>query len=214
MRPAPFVKDHAGRRPFRAKGSKRASRPVTTSISVENAMPRPTRRRSLAALGACLAVFLPLAGPASSEDLPPPDGETILTVSGAIGRTNREGVASFDRAMLEALGETGFTTSTIWTDRAHRFTGVSLARLLEAVDAWGATTLSATAINDYAVSIPVSDAVEGGPVVVYAIDGAPMSVRDKGPLWLLYPFDDVPDYRNEVIYARSIWQLDRIVVHE
>ncbi|RYH00523.1 oxidoreductase, partial [Salipiger sp. IMCC34102] len=73
-------------------------------------------------------------------------------------------------------------------------------------------TLLATAINDYTVEIPVSDAVEGGPIIAYQMDGAEMQVRDKGPLWIVYPYDDTPEYRSEVIYSRSIWQLDRIEV--
>jgi hypothetical protein len=39
-----------------------------------------------------------------------------------------------------------------------------------------------------------------------------MSVRDKGPLWVIYPYDAVPEYKSERIYARSIWQLVSIEV--
>jgi hypothetical protein len=67
-----------------------------------------------------------------------------------------------------------------------------------------------TAINDYMIEVPVSDAVEGGPIIAFEMDGKPMSVRDKGPLWLIYPFDSNPDYQTEVFYSRSIWQLNRI----
>ena len=74
--------------------------------------------------------------------------------------------------------------------------------------------MKATAINDYAVEIPVSDAVVGGPIVAYFLNGEPMSVRDKGPLWIVYPFDADPHYQTEVIYSRSIWQLDRIELIE
>jgi hypothetical protein len=42
------------------------------------------------------------------------------------------------------------------------------------------------------------------------MDGKTMSVRDKGPLWIIYPYDSSADYRTEVVYSRSIWQLDRI----
>lgn len=37
-----------------------------------------------------------------------------------------------------------------------------------------------------------------------------MSVRDKGPLWVIYPYDSDPALQSEVTYARSIWQLVRI----
>jgi hypothetical protein len=43
-------------------------------------------------------------------------------------------------------------------------------------------------------------------------DGKPMSVREKGPVWMLFPYDDVAAYRTEQTYARSIWQLNRIEI--
>ncbi|WP_422074188.1 oxidoreductase [Tranquillimonas rosea] len=162
-------------------------------------------------LRSALALAAFAAGPVAAQDLPAPEGEPILTVTGAIGVTNDGDAAVFDRAMLEGLDPVQIVTETIWTDGVQTFTGVPLARLIEAVDAEGAM-LSATAINDYAVEIPRSDWVEDGPILAYLNNGTPMSVRDKGPLWVIYPYDDNPDYQTEVVYSRSIWQLDRIEV--
>ena len=161
----------------------------------------------------CTAFFVlaATAAPALAEGLAAPTGTPLLTVSGAIAQTNAAGAAVFDRAMLEAMAPTTFATSTIWTEGTSVFTGVLLADLLEAVGAEG-TTLRAVALNDYGVEIPVSDAVEGGPIVAYARDGAAMGVRDKGPLWIVYPYDSTPAYRTEVIYSRSIWQLHAVEV--
>jgi hypothetical protein len=33
-----------------------------------------------------------------------------------------------------------------------------------------------------------------------------------GPFWLVYNYDANPEFRTELIYARSIWQLARITV--
>ena len=44
--------------------------------------------------------------------------------------------------------------------------------------------------------------------------GAPMSVRDKGPLWIVYPYDQNTDYQSEVVFSRSIWQLNRITIQQ
>lgn len=148
---------------------------------------------------------------AASADLPAPSGEVVLAISGAIAVTNADGRAVFDREMLEGFDSEAFTTTTIWTEGRHTFVGVPLVDLLAAVGAEG-SLLRASAINDYTVEIPVGDAVEGGPIVAYLMDDRPMSVRDKGPLWVVYPFDDVPEYQTETIYSRSIWQLDRIEV--
>ena len=162
------------------------------------------------------ALLLPLGvlcGAAVAEDLPAPTGEVLLTVSGAVPVTNVGETAQFDIILLRSLKAVSFTTTTPWTDGQQSFTGVPLNVLLERLEIREGT-LSATAINDYAVDIPVSDAVEGGPIVAYLHDGQDMSVRNRGPLWIVYPYDTVEAYQAEVIYSRSIWQLDRIVISE
>ncbi|AJY47326.1 oxidoreductase [Martelella endophytica] len=163
-----------------------------------------------------LTVFIPLiSSPAAlADDLPTPGDRVILTVSGKLGVTNtEEGTAAFDLAMLDALPQASFETATIWTDGVARFSGVELSALLEAVAAEG-TELLMTALNDYAIELPASEAIPGGPILATRVDGNPLSVRDKGPIWLIYPFDDNPSYKTEVTYSRSIWQLKSIKVED
>jgi hypothetical protein len=147
----------------------------------------------------------------AAEPLPQPTEPVILTVNGAVGVTNAGDAAAFDRTMLEALPPVTIRTSTIWTEGVREFTGVSLRILLNRLGVLDGT-LTATALNDYSVEIPITDAAEGGPIVAYAIDGKPMSVRNKGPLWIVYPYDSDPAYQTEVVYSRSIWQLDRMTI--
>jgi hypothetical protein len=150
---------------------------------------------------------------AIAEELPIPSGEILLTVSGAVGVTNVGESAQFDLTNLKSLGEASFVTTTPWTEGPQTFSGVSLKAVLDRLDVREGN-LMATAINDYAVKIPVSDAVEGGPIIAYLRNGEPMSVRNNGPLWIVYPYDASEDYQAEVIYTRSIWQLDRIAVSD
>ena len=156
-----------------------------------------------------LGLSVAVVGPADALDRP--EGEVLLTVSGAIGVTNDGDTAVFDLAMLEALEQVTFTTTTIWTEGTQEFTGVSLRTLMDVLEIEGGT-LKATAINDYAVDIPATDAIDGGPIIAYLRNGQTMSVRDKGPLWVVYPYDDNASYKTETIYARSIWQLDRMIL--
>lgn len=146
-----------------------------------------------------------------AQTLRTPSGPVLLTVDGPLSVSNVPEGASFDLPMLEALGETSFTTETIWTEGEQTFTGVSLHRLLDALGVEEGS-LRAVAINEYWVEIPVSDAEPDGPIIAWARNGKPMSVRDKGPLWVVYPYDDNPDYRSEIIFSRSIWQLKRIEI--
>lgn len=167
--------------------------------------------KSIKSAGLNLILVFGLGTAAFAEDIPAPAGDVLLSVVGEIAVTNVEDTLQLDFAALSELDSTAFETTTIWTEGAHIFQGVSLHVFAELVGAEAGTFL-ATAINDYTVEIPVSDAVEGGPIIAYLMDGEEMSVRDKGPLWIIYPYDSSADYRSEVIYSRSIWQLDRIEV--
>ncbi|WP_323779422.1 hypothetical protein [Leisingera sp.] len=70
----------------------------------------------------------------------------------------------------------------------------------------------AHAVYDYVVEIAVADAVEGGAIVAFERNGAEMSLRGMVLLWVVYPYGSNPAFRTEVVYSRSIWQLDRIVI--
>jgi hypothetical protein len=112
---------------------------------------------------------------------------------------------------LAALENVTFTTTTVWTEGDQTFTGVPLNELVNELGLVDGV-IQAVAINDYSVSIPVEEALAEGPVVAYLLNGQPMSVRDKGPLWIVYPYSSNPEYQTEVAYSRSIWQLDRLLV--
>jgi len=94
-----------------------------------------------------------------------------------------------------------------------RFDGVALRALLDRVEARGGS-LIVTAINDYFAEIPVAEIGPQVPVLADERDGRPMSVRQQGPLWLIYPYDSGPEYRTETVYLRSVWQVRRIEVRD
>lgn len=172
-------------------------------------MPPDISRRKFGLVAATILLLCPSF--ATAGTLPEPTGPVILTVSGAIGNTNGDGVARFDLDMLRALSPREFSTTTIWTEGVQDFVGVPMQAVLEAVDAQG-TMIAARAVNDYEVQIPVEAWDDKGPVLAFQRGGTLMTVRDKGPLWVVYPYDSSPDLQTEVIYSRSIWQLDRIEI--
>ena len=151
-----------------------------------------------------LLCALTLSGAALALDAP--KERPILAVSGKIAARNAGETARFDMKMIEALPQHSFTTSTPWFDRPVKFTGPLLSDLLAAVKASG-TSISAEAINDYRITIPVADATRFKVIVARQIDDRPIPVREKGPLFVVYPFDSNAELRTSVYYERSIWQL-------
>lgn len=148
---------------------------------------------------------------ALSAELIAPQGEVVLTVTGSISAKNQGDSAVFDIDMLAAMPSETYSTTTIWTDGVQELTGVPLFYFLESLGAEG-SKITATAINDYAIDIPINEIKSSRALMAYYNFGEPMSVRDKGPLWIVFPFDEGPEYQSEKNYSRSIWQLSKIEV--
>lgn len=146
-----------------------------------------------------------------ANEISQPEGKVILTISGKISNTNSEGVAQLDRAMLEDLGLVDIKTATPWYDGKMVFSGVPFSTLLEFVGAEG-DTITAVAVNDYEVNIPVSDAADTGVILASRLNGEEMTVRNKGPLFIIYPYDDMKELDNQTYYSRSAWQVIRLEI--
>jgi hypothetical protein len=114
-------------------------------------------------------------------------------------------------AMLEALPQHTVNTRTPWYAQARHFTGPLLRDVLSAAGAQG-TTLRLVALNDYRVDMPFDDTQRHDVVLARLLDGQAMAVRDKGPLFVIYPFDAKAELRSAVYYSRSAWQLRTIEV--
>ena len=145
------------------------------------------------------------------RELAPPAGEFVLTVKGRIAVTNGDGVARLDLDQLRALGTTELRTATPWTEGVGTFAGVAGERLLAALGATG-TLLRAKALNDYEVDIPVADFRDYPVLLALDLAGRPLSVRERGPIWVIYPWTAYPRLDDRVHRQRAIWQLSELVV--
>ncbi|WP_114946816.1 oxidoreductase [Microvirga calopogonii] len=160
---------------------------------------------------AFLVVFLGgLTSSHALEPLPSAKGEILLTVVGEIDVTNAPGRAEFDRAMLEALGRKSLAATFVISGKKHRFEGVPLRAVLDRVGGRGGT-IRASAWNDYEVDIPWDD-LKYDPLLAMSADGEVLSLRDKGPLWIVYPRDDYSALRDDIHDSRWVWQLNRLRV--
>ncbi len=134
--------------------------------------------------------------------------DVVLTIDGKIA-----GQASVDLTMTDimAYGRQTVMTRTPWHDTVTTFEGVPIADLIDRLGATG-ETLSVMALNNYYSEIPVADLRKYGVILAYKQDGAYMPVSDKGPLFVVYPFDAHAELHDEVFFARSAWQVRSITV--
>lgn len=138
--------------------------------------------------------------------LPTPEGSIVLEVRGALSRINSEDAAQFDMEMLQALPTVRLETTTAVTDGMRVFEGFLMRDLLDLVDARG-STVTASALNEYAIDIAIEEFDRFDIVVAYRMDGEPLLPSDKGPLWIVYPRDQHAELQDIRYDYRWVWQL-------
>ncbi len=170
------------------------------------------------------AVFLvalalsPLAAPApavaapaarTAGGLPQPSGPVVLEVTGNIRGTNGDGVARFDRRMLEALGSSKLKTSSAWTVGEPEFEGALARDLLDLVGAEGAA-VTASALNDYVVTVPLEELRRYPVMLALKMNGEHLKIKDKGPIWIVYPRDQHKELQDSLTDKKWVWQLYKL----
>ncbi len=159
-----------------------------------------------------LALVFGLIMPAEAlNSLQKPKGRVLLSISGAIERTNVGDRADLDRAMLEDIGMVELETTTPFTEGSTVFRGVLARDLMRHLGAQG-EDIEAAAIDLYKVRIPLEDFERFDVLIALEADGKKLRVRDHGPAWIIYPWAHHEELGKEVYSRRSIWQLNAIDV--
>lgn len=142
--------------------------------------------------------------------LQPPTGPIILTIKGLIKA--REEV-NFDLAGLSQFPQHQVVTKTRWTEGLQSFEGVLVRDLLTAVAAYG-TTVTAVALDNYtAPDIPIEDFTRYPVILAIKNQGRYIKIREKGPLWMIYPLDDFPILKKDLLTQyKMVWHLRTLLV--
>ena len=148
---------------------------------------------------------------AAAAELPKPTGDVVLTVTGKITNTNAPGKAEFDRAMLAKLGMSELKTSHSWGEGVSQFEGVLAGKLLDYVGATGAK-IKAAAVNDYAIELESAELRKVPVLLATKMNGADLRLRDRGPIWIVYPRDAHRELNDAKFDARWAWQLKRLEI--
>ncbi|MCA1245435.1 molybdopterin-dependent oxidoreductase [Massilia sp. MS-15] len=171
-------------------------------------------------LGAALASgTLPLASAASPR---PPRGPALLTITGAIGRSNRgprdpvrdqmmfKQKLDFTRAFaldfdtVAALPARTIRPTLEYDGKPHALRGPLLVDVLAlaGVRTDGAAQVVLRAVDGYAAAVPMARLRAWNYLVATELDGQPMALGGLGPLWAVYDADRVPDMAARPVQER------------
>jgi hypothetical protein len=186
------------------------------------------KRNFLAAAAAGAALPL-VAGAQPAKGL---RGPTLLTVTGAITKTNRgsfDGVLdqmmakqkltfdkahAFDFAALAAMPAVTIKPTVEYDGKKHELRGPLLATVLQAAGATG-SKLAMRAVDGYAPVISAADAQKYRFIVATHMDGQTMPIGGLGPLWAVYEADKFADMAAKPVdqrFANCPWGLYHIDV--
>jgi hypothetical protein len=121
---------------------------------------------------------------------------------------------SFSRSELLEVDKYEINTENPYVDEVTAFSGPRVEKLLRhiGVNIEEVRELNLRALNDYNVDIPVEDIINYPVIVSVLSGGGVMTVREKGPFWLIYPMSDNPELQQPIYNDRLIWQLSEIQV--
>lgn len=130
----------------------------------------------------------------------------LLTVT----NSSQDIIVELSEEELLAMDQFSVFTENEFVDGLVEFTGPLARDVIALLETAEIETLTLTAINDYAVEIPMSDLMEFNVIFAMAQNGTRLSVRDKGPIWVIYPMSDHVELQDRVYNDRLIWQLVKV----
>ncbi|WP_116475633.1 molybdopterin-binding protein [Zobellella maritima] len=138
----------------------------------------------------------------------------VLSISGPIIEHGQHlDRVDYTLRQLQAFPQDNITTSHVWTRQPHTYTGPALQQLLAPLFAHTTIkTLTLGGLNGYSIAVDWSKVVPYDPILAWQDNGQAMSRRNKGPLWLMLPFDQVPVLQQAEFTHLMVWQLRHIKV--
>lgn len=131
----------------------------------------------------------------------------VIEVSTTEGRRLR----ALSAADLDGLPTATIRTATPWSESAL-YEGPRLIDVLKLIGREGAATVRLIAADDYSAQLTMTEIERYNPILARKQDGKPLGLRTRGPYWLMFPFDDVGEIRNDAWYYRAVWQITRITL--
>ncbi|MEH6442918.1 MAG: molybdopterin-dependent oxidoreductase [Oceanospirillaceae bacterium] len=159
----------------------------------------------------CLFAYS-LAHSQPNIELPLPS-EVALTVTGNIQETNQQSTLQLSITQLKALPQQTINTTTRWTEGIIEFKGPLLRDVIALAKGTG-RSIKAIASNEYLIEIPFADVETYNVILALEQDGKALTMRTKGPIWVVYPWSDHKILDDGKFYARSIWQLKALDINE
>lgn len=162
------------------------------------------RRAAMRTISAFLAGVVLLAGTFDAgADAP------LLVVRNPVLGAER-GEIRFTRGDLEAMDWHEVQTTNQFIDGKVNFRGPRLTDAISLIGHAGAAKVRLLSAGGNFTEVEISELARYGAILALEMDGRALTLRDFGPIWVMYPIDDHPELRDSRFNNRLVWQLQVI----
>jgi len=153
----------------------------------------------------CMTAIMGPSAPVQAEE------DVLLTIAAGTDEPLR-----LDRAAIDQLPQTEFSTHTQWTEGKIKFSGPTLKDVLELADPdlTADSVVHLLAANQYEVTLDMKLLEDDAPIIATRMNDKAFGTRQNGPLWVVFPYELDSQYQTESVYSASIWQLIEIRIEK
>ena len=161
------------------------------------------RRTVVMGLTVTLMLCAGLLSPVARAD------ETLLVLRNpALDGTRGE--LRFTRADLEARTWHTIETGNEFITGLGVFRGPLVSDVLSLIGHADATQARMIAVNEFYSEVDMAELARFNAILAMEMNGKPLSLRDFGPIWVMYPIDDHSELQDSRFNNRLVWQLKAI----
>lgn len=113
--------------------------------------------------------------------------------------------------MIEALQTSSIVTANHVLSKPTNYKGPVLGDLLNQLGARG-DSVFVTALDDYTAELKRSEIEKYDVLLATHENGKMMTIDDRGPFFIVFPFDKYKELRRDLYYNMSVWQIKSIEV--
>ena len=102
------------------------------------------------------------------------------------------------------------STNTPWHDDIAKYTGITIQNFLDQYKNGEFSEISISAMNGYAVDADIRTFVNAGAMLVWLMNDAPISVHNKGPIVVIFPWSQNGSLREDIFTSLAVWHVNSI----
>ncbi len=110
---------------------------------------------------------------------------------------------------LEKFPLVSVRTETQWTNGVLHFQGPLMRDLLNDVGAVG-NLIQVNGLDGQSAVIPREDFEKYDVIIACQVNGQYFDIRERGPLWIIYPWSNNPEIQSAAYYDRGIYHLSSL----